>query len=256
MLSIIIPTYNEGGNVFNLVRQISNALGEIEYEIIFVDDSTDDTPSVIEKVGEKDERVRLIHRTTEKGLATAVLCGFKEARGDILACMDADLQHPPITLKYMYYAILKGADICIPSRYLPGGSDGGLNIYRKFVSWTARKIGQTILPPLRKLTDPTSGLFMIRKEVIDGVSLRPIGWKIMIEIVAMGNYKKLIEIPYRFSKRQSGESKLSKEATISYIKQVKELNKRYNKSNKVRVFRWSYPKMIHEAKESARPIRK
>ena len=133
MLTVVVPSYNEGGNVRNLVCQIDNALEDIEHEILFVDDSTDDTPDIIEKTAKEFRSVRLIHRENEKGLATAVLLGFKEAKGDVLACIDADLQHPPVTLKYMYYAIQEGADICIPSRYLPGGSDGGLDSYRKFV---------------------------------------------------------------------------------------------------------------------------
>ena len=249
MLSVVIPTFNEGGNIRNLVCQVEEALLGIVYELIFVDDSTDNTPEIIENIGKEFPGVRLIHRENEKGLATAVLKGFSEAKGDYMACMDADLQHPPITLRYMYYALESGADLCIPSRYLPGGSDGGLNAYRKFVSWTARKIGQFRLPPLRKLSDPTSGLFMFRREVIDGVDLRPIGWKIMIEVVAMGNYSKLIEIPYRFSERATGESKLSKDATMEYLQQIRELRTRYNKSNKFKVAHWSYAKMIQAAED-------
>ena len=136
MLSVVIPTFNEGGNIRDLVSQVDEALDGIDYEIIFVDDSTDNTPEIIEKITEECPGVRLIHRENEKGLATAVLKGFAEAKGEYMACMDADLQHPPITLRYMYYALKSGADICVPSRYLPGGSDGGLNAYRKFVSWT------------------------------------------------------------------------------------------------------------------------
>ena len=243
MLSVVVPSYNEGGNVEALVKETDKALTGIDYEIVFVDDSTDNTPEVIERISEKYPQVRLIHRENEKGLATAVLRGFQEAKGAYLACMDADLQHPPITLKYMYYALEEGADVCVPSRFLPGGSDGGLNSYRKAVSWTARKIGQKILPPLAKLTDPTSGLFMIRRQVIEGVDLRPVGWKIMIEVLAMGNYSTLVEIPYRFSERHSGESKLSKDATMQYLQQVKELRKRYNRANEFKVIRWPYAKM-------------
>ncbi len=243
MLSVVVPSFNEGGNVRNLVTQIDKALKGIEYEIVFVDDSTDNTPEIIREVSEDFPGVRLIHRENEKGLATAVLLGFREAKGDYLACIDADLQHPPITLKYMYHALEEGADVCVPSRFLPGGSDGGLNSYRKAVSWTARKIGQKILPPLAKLSDPTSGLFMIKRQVIEGVELRPIGWKIMIEVIAMGNFDILVEIPYRFSERQSGESKLSKDATMQYLQQVKELRSRYNRANDFKVIRWPYAKM-------------
>ena len=159
--------------------------------------------------------------------------------------MDADLQHPPIVLKYMYKAIVVGgADVCVPSRFIPGGNDGGLNAYRKFVSGTARKMGQVILPCLRKFTDPTSRLFMFRRGVIDNVELKPIGWKIMIEVLAMGNYSKVIEIPYQFHQRTEGESKLSGKVTLEYIKQLFELKERYNKNNHFKIKRWSYDKMI------------
>lgn len=246
MLSIIIPTYNEGKNIKNLVNQIDTALTSIDYEIVFVDDSNDDTPEIIESVALYRSNIRLEHRTNEKGLATAVLRGFKIADGDYLACMDADLQHPPIVLKYMYKAMESGADFCIPSRLIPGGDDGGLNFYRKFVSGTARKIGQFLLPCLRKISDPTSGLFMFKKEVIENVELKPIGWKIMIEVLAMGNYHKVIEIPYKFQQRTAGESKLSGKVTLEYLKQVINLRKRYNKTNKYDVEIWSESKTLSE----------
>lgn len=174
MLSVVVPTFNEGKNIRNLVTQIDAALKGIDYEIVFVDDSKDDTPEVILKVAEDFPAVRLEHRENGTGLATAVLRGFEIAKGDYLACMDADLQHPPIVLKYMYKALESGADFCIPSRLIPGGDDGGLNWYRKFVSGTARKIGQWMLPCLRKISDPTSGLFMFRREVIANANLQPI----------------------------------------------------------------------------------
>lgn len=243
MLSVIIPTFNEGKNIRNLVTQIDDALKGIDYEIVFVDDSRDDTPEIIKNVAKDFMNVRMEHRTGQTGLATAVLRGFEIAAGDYLACMDADLQHPPIVLKYMYKALESGADLCIPSRLIPGGDDGGLNWYRKFVSGTARKIGQWMLPCLRKISDPTSGLFMFRKEVIANADLQPIGWKIMVEVIAMGTYQKVIEIPYKFQERAAGESKLSGKATVEYLKQLKNLRKRYNKANQYTVERWSEEKM-------------
>ncbi len=244
MLSIVIPTFNEGKNIRSLVEQIDEALTGIPYEIVFVDDSRDNTPEIIKEVAEDYPAVRMEHRTGEKGLATAVLKGFSIASGEYLACMDADLQHPPAVLKYMYKAMESGADMCIPSRLIPGGDDGGLNWYRKFVSATARKIGQWMLPCLRKISDPTSGLFMFRREVIARADLQPIGWKIMVEVLAMGTYSKVIEIPYRFQQRAEGESKLSGKVTLEYLKQLKNLRKRYNKANHYNVERWSTQQMM------------
>ena len=98
LLSVVIPTFNEGGNIENLVSQIDEALEGINYEIIFVDDSKDNTPDIIKEVSKKYPSVRLYHRENKSGLATAVLDGFRIARGDYIACMDADLQHPPMVV--------------------------------------------------------------------------------------------------------------------------------------------------------------
>ncbi len=245
-ISVVVPTYNEAENVGNLVNQIEYALRGIEYEVIFVDDSTDDTVDAIKAVMKENVNVRLEHRETEKGLATAVLKGFSLANGDYIAVMDADLQHPPKILRSMYAVMETGADFCVPSRFIPGGSDGGLGPYRKLVSGVARYIGKIMLPSLRKITDPTSGLFMFRRAVIEGADLRPIGWKIMVEVLAMGTYKSVVEIPYKFQARPAGESKLSSKVTIEYLKQVAELTKRGKKQSDVTVSRWSSDKLKNE----------
>ena len=245
-ISVVVPTYNEAENVGNLVNQIDYALKGIDYEVIFVDDSTDDTVDAIKAVMAENPHVRMEHRETEKGLATAVLKGFSLADGDYIAVMDADLQHPPAILRSMYAVMETGADFCVPSRFIPGGSDGGLGPYRKLVSGVARYIGKIMLPSLRKITDPTSGLFMFRKEVIKGADLRPIGWKIMVEVLAMGTYRSVVEIPYKFQARPAGESKLSSKVTVEYLKQVADLTKRGKKQKDVTVSRWSVAKLKSE----------
>ena len=242
-LSIIVPSFNERGNIRPLVERIDGALKGINHEIFFVDDSTDDTPQVIEEVMKECPHVRMKHREGEKGLATAVLLGFQLADGDYLACMDADLQHPPEILLPMYVAMQTGADMVIPSRLIPGGDDGGLNFIRKFISGTARVIGQVTLPCLRKISDPTSGLFMFRKEIIAEADMRPVGWKIMVEVLATAKFSKVIEIPYTFAERESGESKIDKTATIQYLQQCADLRKRYVKDNDITVKRWSQKRM-------------
>ena len=245
-ISVVVPTYNESENVGNLTNQIDYALRGIDYEVIFVDDSTDNTPDAIKKVIEENPNVRMEHRETEKGLATAVLEGFKLSRGDYIAVMDADLQHPPAILRSMYAVMETGVDFCVPSRFIPGGSDGGLGPYRKLVYGVARYIGKIMLPSLRKITDPTSGLFMFRRSVIEDADLRPIGWKIMVEVLAMGNYRSVVEIPYKFQARPAGESKLSSKVTLEYLKQVAELTRRGKKQSNVTVTRWSVSKLKSE----------
>ena len=180
------------------------------------------------------------------GKESAIYAGLKNSTGDLVALMDADLQHPPAILRSMYAVMETGADFCVPSRFIPGGSDGGLGPYRKLVSGVARYIGKIMLPSLRKITDPTSGLFMFRKEVIKGADLRPIGWKIMVEVLAMGTYRSVVEIPYKFQARPAGESKLSSKVTVEYLKQVADLTKRGKKQKDVTVSRWSVAKLKSE----------
>lgn len=236
-ISVVVPTYNEADNIRELVNQINSALNGIDNEIIFVDDSKDNTPDVIKTVMAENSNVKMKHRELNTGLATAVIEGFRMAEGDYIAVMDADLQHPPKLLRSMYDCLEKGFDICVPSRFIRGGSDGGLGPYRKFVSLVARYIGKILLPSLRKISDSTSGLFMFRREVINNADLRPIGWKILIEVLAMGTYSTVAEIPYRFRARPAGESKLSFKVTIDYLKQLKGLIKRGKKQQNVKVIR-------------------
>ena len=247
MISIVVPTYNEKDNIAPLLERIHEALPGISHEVIFVDDSTDNTPEVINAIAQTDSTVVLHHRENEKGLATAVVKGFQLAKGDFVACMDADLQHPPEVLFDMYLAMLAKADMAIPSRFIKGGSDGGLNLYRKFVSGTARYIGKILLPCLRKISDPTSGLFMIRRELLEGVDLQPIGWKIMIEVLAMCNVRKVLETPYVFHDREAGESKLSAKVTMEYLKQIFHLMKvATNKGKNMQLVRWTPERLEKE----------
>ena len=247
-VSVVVPTFNEKENVGNLVNQIDYALRGIDYEVVFVDDSDDDTPYAIKSIMNENPNVRMEHRTGETGLATAVLKGFLIADGDYLAVMDADLQHPPAILRDMYHVLESGVDFCVPSRFIPGGSDGGLGPYRKLVSGVARYIGKILLPCLRNITDPTSGLFMFRRAVVDGADLKPVGWKILIEVLAMGSYSTVTEIPYKFQARPAGESKLSGKVTLEYLKQVRGLMKRAKNKKSAKVSRLSFDEMKALAK--------
>ena len=221
MLSIIVPTFNEKDNIEPLTRQISLALSEtVPYEILFIDDSTDETPQVLSRLSKTFTYLRYLHRTDEKGLASAVVKGFSMAQGEVLAVMDADLQHPPALLLDMYRTIEAGADIVLPSRNIEGGEDEGLNWFRKLASTTAKLAGKVLLPSLRGISDPTSGYFMLKRDVIACARLRPLGWKILMEVLVLGSYKKVVELPYAFQKRLTGESKISFKVTVQYFAHI------------------------------------
>jgi dolichol-phosphate mannosyltransferase len=217
MLSIVIPTYNEKDNVAAIAERIGRVNGLGEYEIVFVDDSSDETPDYLERLSQENKHVRYEHREGIRGLATAVVRGFAIASGEVIAVMDADLQHPPELLPKMLDQIYLGADIVIPSRFLTGGGDEGLNLLRKAISCTARNLGKILLSSLRNINDPTSGFFMFRKSIIVGAVLQPIGWKILIEVLCKGTYKQVSEIPYNFESRVYGTSKMSLKEQWNYL---------------------------------------
>lgn len=226
MLSIVIPTYNERDNVSELCERIGQILRSCEFEIIFVDDSSDDTPVVLKSLSRRYPFVQFEHRVGETGLSSAVVHGFDLARGTLVAVMDGDLQHPPELLLPMYRAMQTGADFCIASRFIPGGDDGGLSGLRRFVSWTARMFGKIVLPSVRPVSDPTTGFFMIRAKVFEGADVSPIGWKILVELLSVCRYHRIIEIPMAFSQRKSGSTKFSTQAMFQYIEQLFSLRRR------------------------------
>ncbi|WP_018130796.1 glycosyltransferase [Effusibacillus pohliae] len=220
MISIIIPTYNEKANIPVLTQRIRGVLHGESYEVIFVDDSTDDTPAVLEAVSRQYPEFRSIHRDRERGLATAVILGFQAAKGEILAVMDADLQHPPELLTEMLAHIQRGADLVLPSRFLNGCGDQGLRWHRKIIAKTARLVSQLALQRVRKVSDPMSGFFMLRRHVLRGIDWNPIGWKILMEILVKGHYTNVVEIPYQFCERFGNKSKMSLREQWNYLRHV------------------------------------
>lgn len=214
-LSIILPTLNERDNILPLLLAIEASLIGQDYEILFVDDSTDDTPHIIRQQTPKNSRIRIIQRAKkdQTGLATAFICGFQEARGEYLCCLDSDLQHPPQTIPLLLEkALRQKADIVIATRYATGASAKGLgNFYRRFVSLGTKHLVQLVFTPTRLTSDPGSGFFIFRKSILSNVILEPRGFKILIEILMRGHYdrNKVFDFPYQFLYRKNNFRKAS-----------------------------------------------
>ena len=228
LLTIIVPTFNEGNNPVILAQGVCEAMKEVsdhDFELLFVDDSTDETPQVLERLSRENPRVRFIHREKERGLGTALVRGFHEARGEWVAVMDGDLQHPPSLLPRMLAQAGEGTALVVPSRFIPGGSDGGLFLHRKLVSLVARGLAWLLLPRTRAFSDPTGGVFLLRKEVLSGWSFDGGSWKILIEIMVRGHFSRAAEIPYHFRARDLGTSKMTAAAQIDYIRHLLRLRK-------------------------------
>ncbi|WP_067164426.1 glycosyltransferase [Microbacterium sp. TNHR37B] len=229
-LSIIVPTYNEAPNVAELVRRVAAALDgagggvRTTAEIIFVDDSTDDTPEVVRLVAEQAPLpVRLIHRTVRTGgLGGAVVEGLRAATADACLVMDGDLQHPPEKIPELVARFDEGdVDVVVASRYAGGGTAHGLaDRTRVLVSKASTAITKAMFPVrLRDVTDPMTGFFLVSRAAVDLDGLRPRGFKILLEMLVRRSFR-VAEVPFDFADRHAGESKASVRQGIHFLAQL------------------------------------
>lgn len=223
-LTIIVPTFNEAPNIPELVARVSAAVEGIEAEIIVVDDSTDDTPAVVEDVARSATLpVRLIHRAKRTGgLGGAVMAGLKAAAADACLVMDADLQHPPEKIPELYRRFVQGdVDVVIASRYAGGGTSGGLaDRTRVLVSSASTALTKAMFPiRLHEVTDPMTGFFLIDRRAVDPARLMPRGFKILLEILARRALR-IAEVPFDFAERHAGRSKASFRQGLHFLAQL------------------------------------
>ena len=210
-LSIVIPTFNEAGNVRELLRRIENSLGADGWELIFVDDdSPDGTASLVRDLARSDCRVRVLQRIGRRGLSSACIEGMLASSAPAIAVMDADLQHDETRLPIMLAAMERDdADMVLATRYAAGGSTAGWNQTRTGMSRLATTLSSLVLK--QPVSDPMSGFFLLRRHVLDANvrRLSALGFKILLDILATSKAPlKVVEVPYTFRDRFSGESKL------------------------------------------------
>ncbi|MEV4972531.1 glycosyltransferase family 2 protein [Streptomyces scopuliridis] len=228
-VTVIIPTYNESGNVRELLRQLTDAVpARLPCEVLFVDDSTDDTPEVIASAAQDCPfPVSVIHREKpEGGLGGAVVEGLKAAGSDWIVVMDADLQHPPALVPDLVAAGERtSADLVVASRYIDGGSRAGLaGGYRVAVSRAATWLTKGIFPAgLRGISDPMSGFFAIRRSAVTPEALRPLGYKILLELAVRCRPEQPAEVPFVFRDRFAGASKSTAKEGLRFLRHLVEL---------------------------------
>lgn len=221
VLSVVVPTYNEAANIGPLLTELRRALSGLDVEFIVVDDDSKD--GTADKARLAEPTARVIVRKGERGLATAVLRGLQESRGTYTAVMDADFQHPPAAVRAMLdRALATEADLVVGSRYATGGSEGSFGLARRTISKGARTIAKGALPPVRNwhLTDPMSGLFLVRRDRIPATGLRPSGYKILLEILGRCDLRRVEEVGYTFQDRRGGASKLGGAVMMQYLVHV------------------------------------
>jgi glycosyltransferase involved in cell wall biosynthesis len=228
-LSVIIPTRNEAGNIIPLLSRIGRAVAGISTEVIFVDDSSDDTAEVIRNsISNSRMQVNLIVRPPGQrlgGLGGAVVEGLRAAHGTWACVMDADLQHPPELIpRILRQGEESGADIVVGSRLAPGGDASSLGFKRSLISRLFAFMARTVFPMrLQDVTDPLSGFFLVRRSAIDLDRLRPNGFKILLEIAVRFPELAISEIPIQFGFRHAGESKASIYETIRFFRMLMKL---------------------------------
>jgi dolichol-phosphate mannosyltransferase len=213
-ITVVVPTYNEADNLPELVRRICTALPGVE--VLVIDDASKDGTADVARRLAADWPVRVVERFDERGLSTAVMKGFAEAKTDLCVVMDADLSHPPEAIPKLAQAVRDGADVAVGSRYVPGGDIDEWPLFRRFAS----KAGTFLARPLTPVRDPMAGFFCLRKSLFAGVPLKPRGFKILLEILARTGTRKTAEVPIHFEDRAAGASKFSSKERREFLKQV------------------------------------
>ncbi|HET6276996.1 MAG TPA: polyprenol monophosphomannose synthase [Candidatus Cybelea sp.] len=219
--SIVIPTYNEAAGIGSLLAALDETFraNSLDGEIIVVDDnSPDGTGAIVDELS-RSLPVRCLHRAGKLGLSSAVIEGWKMARYESVAlgAMDADFSHDVSALPKMVAALESGEyGLAVGSRYVAGGG---------IENWPARRVITSrvacwLARPLTHVKDVTSGYFLVRRDAIEGVALDPIGFKIGLEVIAKARYGKAIEVPYVFTDRVAGESKLNQREIFNYLRQL------------------------------------
>jgi len=226
-LSIVLPTFKEVQNIVETVRQLSAVLrgvAGLAFEILVVDDdSPDRTWETVQQLASTAEyaNVRVMRRLSERGLATAVIRGWQASRGRILGVMDADLQHPPEVIAGLLAAIRSGATLAVGSRTAEGGGVSDWSPRRRMLSRTAQLLGLLILPEvIGRVGDPMSGCLLVQREALAGITLSPIGYKILVEVLARGRVSRITEVGYVFRERRLGSSNVSIRVQLEYLQHL------------------------------------
>jgi dolichol-phosphate mannosyltransferase len=225
--TVIVPTRNEQDAVAVLLAQLAQSLVDVRAEVLFVDDSNDDTPQVIRESARRDGlAVRLLHRpagSRRGGLAGAVVAGLKHARGSWAVVMDGDLQHPPeLVARLVGIGESRRLDLVAGTRYDGGGSASGLaDGYRRAVSGLANRFTKAMFPRrLARLSDPMSGFFAVRLSALNLETLNPVGFKILLELAVRQPRLQIAEVPFVFGARIAGESKASIREGVRFIRHL------------------------------------
>ena len=223
-LSVVVPTYNERTRIEELVAAIFDVFAGrgIDGELVIVDDnSPDGTGALVDALmPQHAPRLKVVHRAGKLGLGTAVMEGFLAATAPVVGVMDADFSHPPSVLPRLLDTLHStGVDVVIGSRYIRGGDAQNWPFLRLLLS----RVACMLAWPLTPVRDATSGFFLIRRAVVDGVVIQAGGFKICLELLMRSPVRSVAEVPYVFVDRTVGRSKMTLREALGYFGQLRTL---------------------------------
>jgi dolichol-phosphate mannosyltransferase len=231
-LTVLVPTREESENVRVLLDRLTPSLAGLEAEILVVDDSDDDTPAaLVNAAASCPLPVRLMHRpagSRRGGLSSAVVAGARLARGEWVLVMDGDLQHPPEdAARLARTAMRQDVDVVIGTRYAGAGSGDGLDGRgRSLVSGSAGRVSRAVFPlRLSTVSDPMSGLFVFRSSAVDLDRMRPLGFKVLLELLVRHPSARVAEMAYVFAPRNAGRSKASMREGLTFVRHLTRLRR-------------------------------
>ncbi|HEX7087891.1 MAG TPA: polyprenol monophosphomannose synthase [Vicinamibacterales bacterium] len=223
-LSIVVPTYNERTRIVELIHAVFDTFraASLDGELVIVDDNSPDGTGAAADACVPAYGGRLIvrHRAGKLGLGTAVMHGFLAGHAPIVGVMDADFSHPPSLIPRLHRVLLdSGVDAVVGSRYIPGGEARNWPVGRLLLS----KLACVLARPLTPVRDATSGCFLVRRSAIDGVAIAAGGFKICLELLVRGRVASVAEVPYVFTDRTAGTSKMTVREAANYLTQLRQL---------------------------------
>ena len=226
-VALVVPTRNEGAHVEEFVKRVEAALAPfpIHWHAEVIDDSDDDTTSILRGLANRGAPLVVTHRDQGRqgdGPGGAVRAGLARASGEVVCVIDADLQHPPEILPELLAPVVLGrADICVGSRNRRGGSAAGLESrWRRLAAWVSAAAVRWLFPATRLTSYPGSGLFAMRREVLESVTLRPRGSRVLAEILVLARWRTVCEVPYPFAATDDGDAPLGFTAALALAREM------------------------------------
>jgi dolichol-phosphate mannosyltransferase len=220
-VTVVVPTYNERENLAPLARRVFDVLDPPETELLVVDDNSPDGTAAAAEALAQTYPVRCLVRRAERGLATAVIAGLQAAHGEIVVVMDADLSHPPESIPALVDHLRDPrVEMAIGSRFVAGGRvDLHWPLHRRLNSL----VGRLLARPLTPVRDMMSGFFAVRRRDLRLTELRPVGYKIALELIVRHRWRNVVEIPISFTDRAAGQTKLNIAEQLRYLRHLARL---------------------------------